>query len=866
VFISGHLDTHSDEQAGRNVSKLIQTNNLPRLALVYNMLSVESGAAMILRDLQLAFRQMGRSRGYALAVILTLTLGVGINTAVFSMVDGFLMRSLPYPQADRVGALILHSQGISPKSGAFVAEDDDSHTGETWQVMKEGATAVTLAAWGGSNGVNLQTSAADGRAVRYVQARRVSADYFSVLGIPLYLGRAFSADEDRPNGPSVAILSYGLWQSTFRADPQVVGKAAQLKGKSYTVIGVLPRNAVTPSNADLFTPLQPATTGECGGNNCGIIMRLKPGATWQQANAQLGSLKLPGSADQGSLKNSSYWFYAQPLSRYLSGDMRPKLVVLMLAVSFILLIACANLAGLALVRFVQRTHEVGTRLALGATRFDILRQFWIENLLLAVCGAAASLGLASLILEALGGFLPESMIPVGGLTIDTRVLGFTLAASLLTSVLFGALPALRARRVDLRSFIATGSRTVAGSRSRTRQWLIGAEVALTVVLLVAAGLLVRTLIHLETLPPGFDATNVMTAKVSLDDARYHDAAAFHTLLGKSVEATRQIPGVQDAAVGLSVPYERGLNDGIIIVDGKHAGRRDGSSLAYITPGYFSTLRIPIFAGRAFAENDVAASQPVAIVNSAFAKKFFDESSPLGRHFQTGETGGAALTIVGVAANVAKRPGMNGDSPLSNEPVFYLPATQTPQALVNIAHIWFQPSWIVRTSGRNQGLAGAMQQALAEADPNLPFSGFYSMDQILAEQLQQQRIEVVLLTTLAGLALLLSAIGIYALVSSLVVQRTREIGIRVVLGSTIEQAMVAIGASGVIAAAGGLLSGVALSFLAMRVLSSEIYGIRIYDPLTFIAAPLLLGIVALAATFLPTLRIRRIQPADCLRSE
>jgi len=257
---------------------------------------------------------------------------------------------------------------------------------------------------------------------------------------------------------------------------------------------------------------------------------------------------------------------------------------------------------------------------------------------------------------------------------------------------------------------------------------------------------------------------------------------------------------------------------------------------------------------------------VAVVNGAFAKRFFNEAAPLGRRFQVGEAGTAPLTIVGVVANVAKRPGMSGDSPLSNEPVFYLPATQTLQALVNIAHIWFQPSWIVRTSGRNQGLAEAMQQALAKADPNLPFSGFYSMDQILAEQLQQQRIEVLLLTTLAGLALLLSAIGIYALVSSLVVQRTREIGIRVVLGSTIEQAMVAIGGSGVIAAGGGLLSGVALSFLAMRVLSSEIYGIRVYDPMTFIAAPLLLAVIALAATFLPTLRIRRIQPADCLRSE
>ena len=253
---------------------------------------------MILQDLRFAFRQMSKSRGYALAVVLTLTLGVGIDTAVFSMVDGFLMRSLPYPQPDRVAALILHTQGVSPKSGAFVAEEDDSHTGETWQLVKDGAKAVTLGSWGGSNGVNLQTGVADGGAVRYVRESRVSADYFNVLGIPLYLGRAFSTDEDHPNGAKVTILGYGLWQSTFRADPQVVGKTVQLKGESYTVVGVLPRNAVTPSNADLFTPLQPATTGECGGNNCGIIMRLKPGATWGQVEVQLRNIRSPEFAER----------------------------------------------------------------------------------------------------------------------------------------------------------------------------------------------------------------------------------------------------------------------------------------------------------------------------------------------------------------------------------------------------------------------------------------------------------------------------------------------------------------------------------------------------------------------------------------
>jgi predicted permease len=399
-----------------------------------------------------------------------------------------------------------------------------------------------------------------------------------------------------------------------------------------------------------------------------------------------------------------------------------------------------------------------------------------------------------------------------------------------------------------------------------RQLLIGAEVALTIVLLAAAGLLVRTLIHLETLPPGFDARNVMTAKASLDDARYRDAATFHSLLDKSVAAMRGIPGVQEAAVAQSVPYERGLNDGVAIQDGKRAGTRAGSSMSYVTPGYLATLRIPLLAGRNLSEQDTSTSQPVAMVNEDFAQQFFHERAPIGRHFKLNDSGDPIYTVVGVIANVAKRPGIEGDAPLATEPVFYIPATQMPQGLANIAHLWFQPSWIVRTSGPVAGLTESMQKALAEVDPLLPFSGFYSMDEILAQQLQQQRIEVLLFTTLAGLALVLSAIGIYALVSNLVVQRTREIGIRIALGSTIRQAMVQVGSSGAIAAGGGLLAGMGFSLLAVRVLSSEIYGVRTYDPVTFVAVPALLALIAAIASFLPTLRIVRIEPAETLRAE
>jgi len=730
-------------------------------------------------------------------------------------------------------------------------------------LLKDNVSAATLASYGGTSGVNLKASADAGGAVLYSHGTRVSAHYFDVLGLPLYLGRSFTETEDRPQGPSVVVLSYGLWKSAFHGDPSLIGKSIDLKGQPYTVIGVLPESAVLPTRADLFTPLQPATTGECGGLNCSILVRLKPRASWQQLNAQLSHIRLPDASELESKYHGREWIYARPLQLELAGEMHDNVAALMLAVSFILLIACANLAGLALVRISRRTLEVATRLALGASRGDILRQLWVENLVLALTGATAGLFLAALILNVLRGFLPPSMIPIGGFHLDARVLAFTFGASLFTSLLFGALPALQTRRVDLRSSIAAGSKAVVGGTGRTRQWLIGAEVALTVVLLAAAGLLVRTLVHLETLPPGFDPKNVMTAKASLDDARYHDPAAFQSLMQKSIAAMKQLPGVEDAAVGLSVPYDNTLNDYIHIVDGKLAATAESISLSYVTPEYFSTLRIPFLAGRPFADSDTLSSQLVAIVNPSFGKRYYNDPSPVGRHFRSGKD---VYTIIGVVGDVQDQSNVERNAPIGTEPIFYVPASQASEGLLETAHTWYQPSWIVRTRGPIQGLTESMQRTLAEVDPDLPFSGFYSMQQILDEQLQMQRIQVLLLTALGSLALVLSAIGIYSLVSNLVVQRTREIGIRIALGSTIQEAMIHVGSSGLVAAGTGLVAGIALSFLAMRALASEIYGVKTYDPITFSAVLLILALIALVASFLPTLRISRIQPADTLRAE
>jgi len=813
----------------------------------------------LIQDFGYALRQLRRSIGFSLAVILTLTLAIGVNSAVFSLLDAFLLRTLPYPHAERIAVLMSHVEGTNPRTGEHVSLEDDSHDGQTWEMLKSRLDAVTLASWGGAGGVNLETSAAAGKAIRYVHAGRVSAHYFDVLGIPPYLGRSFTEDEDRPHGPPVVVLSYALWQSAFHADSGIIGTTVHLKGEPYAVVGVLPRRAIVPSNADLFTPLQPATTGECGGDNCGILMRLKPGATWAQLTAQISHLPRPDYVGP----RSRFWFYLLPMQSYLGGFMAPKVEALMLAVGFVLLIACGNLAGLTLVRIARRNLEVATRMALGASRARVLWQLWIENLVLALAGGAAGLGLAIALMHSAGQWLPEEMVPLGGFTLDSRVLVFTAAAAVLTSLLFGAMPALETRRLDLRLTLAAGTRSVASGSGRTREWLIGAEVALTVVLLACAGLLVRTLVHLETLPPGFDATNVMTAKASLTAVGYNDPPRFLGLLDKSLASIRRIPGVEDAAVGLSVPYERGLNYVVTLKDGPQAGKQDGSNLTYATSGYFSTLRIPLLSGRGFLSSDSATSEPVAVVNVDFARHFYNDRNAVGHHFQVE---GVSYAIVGVVASVQKKPAMQEDTPLTTEPIAYLPAAQAPGPVIAAGNLWFQPSWIVRTRGPLTGLTDAMQRALAEVDPELPFSGFYSMRDLLNDRLQMQHIEVTLLGILAGLALLLSSIGIYALVSHLVVQRRREIGIRIALGCTLGRAIVQAGLAGAVAVGAGVVAGLALSFLALRALKSEIYGVSIYDRVTLMSVPVLLLLIAAVASFLPALRIARIDPAETLRAE
>jgi macrolide transport system ATP-binding/permease protein len=811
------------------------------------------GLHSVMSDCRFGLRQLRKNSGFTLTVVVTLALSVGANTAIFSLVNALLLKSLPYPHPERMGAIYTRITGSS-------ATSDERHNvnGEQWELLRDNVPAlISAVSAGGTSGVNLKA----GSRVEYVHNGRVSAHYVDVLAIQPILGRSFSEDEDRPHGPRAAILSYSLWRSVFGADPGILGQAILLKSEPYTVVGVLPPDTTTPLNADVYTPLQPSKEGEGGGTNFSAITRLRDGATWQEADGQINRAWLSRASRYELAGNPGVRvsYHSVPLQKGEADALRPQVLALMVAAGFILLIACANLAGLTLVRMFRRTSEVATRLALGASGWQIQRQFWIENLLLALIGGALSMGVGFLALHELFLLLPEHFLPVASVPLDSRVMVFTLVVSVLTSVLFGMLPALATRRVDLRSSMA--NRAVAGVGSlRLRQALIAGEVALTVMLLAGSGLLIRTLIHLETLPPGFNPSGVMVAKASLDDARYHDPAAFQKLLDESTAAMRQIPGVQNAAVGLSLPYERVLNDGITLSDGKEAGTQGGTDEVYATPGYFDTLEMPVLAGRVFSDADGPHAEHVAVVNQSFARKFYGGSNPVGRYINKD------LRIVGEVADVPISSGLDPVAPIQTEQTLYIPAAQIDGPSLGLLHVWFQPDWVVRTAGPVEGLTAEMQRALAKADPSLPASGFYGMKDLLARTLATQRIEVALLGAMAALALVLSAVGIFALVANMVAQKTREIGIRMALGSSIGQVMVEIGRSGVGASLAGVAAGLALSAGALRVMRSVLYGVGVYDLTTTLFVVLTLFAVTLLATVLPTLRIATIDPARTLREE
>jgi predicted permease len=809
-----------------------------------------------MRDFRYAIRLLLKNPGFTLTAVLTLALCIGANTAIYTVVDRVLLRALPYPHPERLAMITRHYEG----GGA--TEDDTSQSGFTWVALRDGAAAVLdLAAFSGlGGGVNLVA----GDRASSVQQQRISAGYFRVLAVQPEIGREFSADEDRVNGPAVALLSHALWTRAFSADPSIVGRSIMLRGEPHTVVGVMPDSVQWGTAIDVWTPLRPSPQGEGGGENYGLIARLKDGVSWPQAVQQIGSATatLARERYRSPRGDTVVRFSAIPLQRGLTDETRQPLLILWGAVGIVLLIGCVNIAGLLTARGVARAPEIATRIALGGGRGTIVRQLLTESVVLAACGGFAGMAIGWAASRLLASWLTAAFGITGDVGLDARVLAMTSGLALLTSVAFGLLPALQASRVDLRSaLIESGGTSIAGSaRSWPRRLTVTAEVALGVILLVGAGLLIRSFDYLMGQPPGFDGTHVMTATVSLQDARYRTSDTVARLFDDTLLRLRAIPGVERAAAALTLPYERALNNGFRLVGGPPESRI--INMTYVTPEYFDALRIPIVRGRAFAPSDGAGAPPVIVVNEAFVRRHSPGEDPIGRQIASG---GVTRTIVGVAGDVPQKVAFGNAGPFGTSPASYVPEAQVTNGFVTVVHTWFSPSWIVRLSGPQEGIVAQMQKAVATVDPLLPVVKFRTLDDVRGEAVATPRAQAMLLGTLAALALLLAAVGLYGLVANGVAERTRELGIRIALGASSRQAMASAALPGLALALVGVVIGGVGARLAASTLRHLVWGVSVADPLTFAAAIGTVLAVAALAALVPALRIVRLNPITALRS-
>jgi len=806
------------------------------------------------RDLRYAGRVLRKSPGFAVVAIATLALGIGANTAVFSIVDSVLLRPLPYPQPERLGAVVTHWAQHGEQS------IEDSVDGKTWELLRDHADHLDCAVFVNESKVNF---AAQGQ-VRYVLQQRVSAGFFRVLGVqPLY-GREFTRDEDREGGPAVAVLGFGLWKNMLHGDQSVLQHTIMLRGEPFTVVGIMPPEFRTSTLADVWTPLRPSRHGEGGGANYGMAVRLRPGASWAEADSQVRAIGAIRLKEEKLDPGSSAWMGVISLQQYLGMDISKPLVILWIAVAAVLLIGCVNIASLLLARASGRTREIATRMALGGGRAVVFRQLLTESLLLAVLGGAAGVLLGYVGVRGLEYLARDTFNLWQPVRLDARVLLMTSGVTLSACLLFGLYPAWQGTRGQIRDALAeSGGRAVAGGRSRwARRVLVVAEVTLSVALLIGAGLLLRTFTYLRDLRPGFDSNGVVTATLSLQDARYQTSDKVNRLFDQSLERIRELPGVESAAVALALPYERGINDAFGL-PGDKPGDYHMTVEFYVTPDYFRALRIPVLSGRTFTQADGPRARKVVMVNETFAKKYFPERSPVGMHIKGGKDD---IEIVGMVANVLMEGIHAGAAPLAAVPLMFIPAAQVPDEYMRMMHTWFSPSWIVRTSAPPEAVVRGMQGAMQSVEPLLPFSGFRKLSEVKSKTLGSQRLETSLMGTMAALALLLAAIGIYGLIAHSVSERTRELGIRMAMGATAGQAVSLVTMPGLVLAAIGCALGCVLAWGEAQLMRHLIWGISPTDAATFVGVSGLFLLVAMIASLLPAWRITRLNPANTLRSE
>jgi predicted permease len=812
-------------------------------------------------DLRHAIRVLTSRPGFAVMAVLPLALGIGANTAMFSVVNGVLLRPLPYRDPDRLMRLAEKSPTFSEMSLSYLNLRD-------WQVQNRSFESII-----GFRHEEM-TLTGSGEAQR-LAARMVSAGYFQTLGVKMALGRGFLAEEDRPGGNPVVVVAEEFWKDRLGGDSAIIGRSLTLNGQSRTVVGIAPAGLLLYGRYDAYTPLGQWTDPLIKqrdmhpGIHC--FGRLRAGITIEQARSDMDAVARR-LAEAYPHDNSGHGVAIRPLKASIVGDVRPALWILTAAVAFVLLIACVNVANLLLARATSREREIAIRTSLGASRGRLIRQLLTESILLALLGGVVGLGLAvwstDAIVKLLARILPQALPRMQEIVVDRNVLLFTLAGSIFTGVLFGIAPAIQATHGRLHAVMKESGRSVAGGGRRLRDALVIAEVALALVLLAGAGLMIRSLRELAAVNPGFDAHNVLTFNIALAHRNLKDGATARLAVNQLVDRLRSIPGIEAVATNGDVPLSGDDSEFPFYVEGRPKpatqGQMSWAMLYPVTPDYLNVMRIPLLRGRFFTEHDGQNSTPVVVVDEIFAKKQFPGEDPIGKAIIIGAQGmEQPIEIVGVVGHVAHW-GLDVDATSPVRQQAYFPFLQIPDALT--IPLAGGSTFLARASANPLALVNAAKSQIVGGDRDQAVYNVRSMEQMIEETLAQRRFTMLLLALFAGLALLLASIGIYAVISYAVSQRTREIGIRMALGAQQQSVLRLVVGHGLTLVAAGIALGCASAVVLTRTMSSLLFGVHSGDPLTLIAVSLIVASIALVASYAPARRAARIDPMVALREE
>lgn len=824
-----------------------------------------------IKDVRYGWRNLRRSPGFTITAIAAIALGIGANTAIFSVVNSVLLKPLPVPKPERFVVLM----------NTFVS--DEGEAGDNVY-----ASPARFVHWRAQSSVLQDVSAFNSASMNYTggetieqwQATRMSADGFRLLGLPIIHGRGFTAEEDLPNGPRVAVISADLWRRRFASDSQILGKTILLSSDPYTVIGVVDgsRNLLDElgSNQDLpsdvYVPFQIDPNTSEQGQGFFVAARLKPGVTIEQAKERLQTSAKEYRTKFPQILGPTDGFTVKTVREFVVSNLRILLLVLAGAVCLVLLIACANVANLLLARAAGRQREIGIRVAIGAGRGRVIRQLLTESVLLSLAGGALGLLIGYGGIQALLASGNADELPPGSMVgIDWHVMGFALALSLLTGLVFGLLPALQGSRVDLNTVLKdSGGRWGTGLRqNKARAALVIGEVSLAVVLLVGSALLIRTFVALYKVDRGFETKNVITLQTSLTGPKYLKSAGAAATIGDALERVRSLPGVVAAsATDCCVPMQGNLGLPFDIVgrpstDKPHSGE---GGWTIISPGYFDVFKIPVKRGRVFTDRDDASSPPVAVINERMAKEYWKDGDPLNDRIVIGKGVGKdyednqARQIVGIVGDV--RQGATDRVP---GPRMYVPHAQLPDAIGAQLVRLTPTTWIVRTQANTEGLVKEIQEQVRQST-GLPVFNVHSMDEVVRLSTGQQQFNALVMTIFGCAALLLAAIGIYGLMSYTVAQRTQEMGIRLALGAEARQLRNMVLGQGMSLVLAGVVIGLGAAWGVSRLMESLLFGVKPRDPIVFVAVPLVLGAVALVSIWLPARRALRLDPAVALRHE